>query len=971
MLGEPFLQVKHVRGHSSDPWNDLVDLLAKTERERSFYLPRPPTLDMRIWSKVLPSLWMVFRQDAGLPVLKLDGFDAPAPQLPVPIAESLTEASKPTSLVAVDIDLSLGTVNVLSLSAGPHGHGGRVDYLRRQFCDPHINIIGLQETRTATGFTSAAQVLRIASGAERGHFGVEMWVNLNQPYGYLHGKPLLFHRRHFVVLHADPRVLLVRVQAPHLNFLCLVLHAPQSGLSLSDRARWWEELRNVLDLHRADETGDLFVLADANAAAGSRDEVVVGPLDDEPTANTGLLRDFLDLYGLCLPSTFSTHQGPSSTWTSPNGILECRIDHVMIPQARNSHCKFSSVVDQFDVGHARPDHSLVAVQLQWRQTHCRSTGSHVPGLRFERDSIHRDSIRTDLAAYVVEPWDTNIETQVDAFNGHITQALTHAHPRRKQGPKKPYVDAEIWTLRSSKLAIRAKLRTLRHRLMLESLFAVWNAWKTGHTPPALREENAAYVTTLQCYSFQNLVHLHVVAGQMRHKLRQAKHSLLQARLDDLPAGASAGQILRAVHKFHGPTNPKKIKRRPFPMLRRTDGSLCSTPQELQDRWAEFFCNMEGGFRLSPQDLRAQWIANLQKFQSDHFQLDLCQLPTLCDLERAFARVTTGRAMGMDNIPPELCKVNSKDLARLTFSQLLKMCLHGHEALPHKGGRLTAAFKGKGLTELCESYRSLLVSSQVGKCLHRTIRESQSTLYEAYMQAQQVGGRKHIPVSLGMHHLRTFLRYQKNMGRSCGVIFLDLKEAFYRVLRPLALHSEWTDSAIADVVRRLRLPETVLGDLHAHLKDPCALEAAGLPRHLRNCITAIHTDTWFVVDGQHSDVCKTTAGSRPGDCFADTVFGYLWSRLLRALEEQCTQLQLLEVFPDIGVVNPFTGASDEGNPEVCHSFLGPCWMDDLAIPVAGNSAQEPERPRSFWLFVVLALVYCDRSFMERMVDVYFQ
>lgn len=33
--------------------------------------------------------------------------------------------------------------------------------------------------------------------------------------------------------------------------------------------------------------------------------------------------------------------------------------------------------------------------------------------------------------------------------------------------------------------------------------------------------------------------------------------------------------------------------------------------------------------------------------------------------------------------------------------------------------------------------------------------------------------------------------------------------------------------------------------------------------LQQCITAIHTDTWFVVEGQESDVCRTTAGSRPG------------------------------------------------------------------------------------------------------------
>ena len=46
------LAVTHVKGHSSDPWNDLVDILAKQERAKSFYHPRQ-ALDMRIWKKLI------------------------------------------------------------------------------------------------------------------------------------------------------------------------------------------------------------------------------------------------------------------------------------------------------------------------------------------------------------------------------------------------------------------------------------------------------------------------------------------------------------------------------------------------------------------------------------------------------------------------------------------------------------------------------------------------------------------------------------------------------------------------------------------------------------------------------------------------------------------------------------------------------------------------------------------------------
>ena len=120
----------------------------------------------------------------------------------------------------------------------------------------------------------------------------------------------------------------------------------------------------------------------------------------------------------------------------------------------------------------------------------------------------------------------------------------------------------------------------------------------------------------------------------------------------------------------------------------------------------------------------------------------------------------------------------------------------------------------------------------------------------------------------------------------------------------------------------------------HLQDPCALEQAGLPPFLRNCITAIHTDTWFVVDGQTTDCCRTTAGSRPGDCFADTVFGFLWARVLRSLEEQFVALDLLEHFSVPETFDPFLPTASFDSAD--RPFLGPCWMDDLAIPVAATT-----------------------------------
>ena len=203
-----------------------------------------------------------------------------------------------------------------------------------------------------------------------------------------------------------------------------------------------------------------------------------------------------------------------------------------------------------------------------------------------------------------------------------------------------------------------------------------------------------------------------------------------------------------------------------------------------------------------------------------------------------------------------------------------------------------------------------------------------------MQAQQIGGRRRVPVNLGLHHLRSFMRLQKRRGFSSGILFLDLKEAFYRVLRPLALDCPWTDDEIGSLASRLGLAPGILQELHAHLSEPCAVERAGLPHHVRNYLTALHCDTWFTMKGQQ-DFCRTSVGSRPGDCFADTIFGYLWAKVLKQIEDQLAELDVLDS------INPASGCalfqatpSDEQSSP--YSYLGPCWMDDLAVCLSGST-----------------------------------
>ena len=161
----------------------------------------------------------------------------------------------------------------------------------------------------------------------------------------------------------------------------------------------------------------------------------------------------------------------------------------------------------------------------------------------------------------------------------------------------------------------------------------------------------------------------------------------------------------------------------------------------------------------------------------------------------------------------------------------------------------------------------------------------------------------------------------------AMLYLDLTEAFYRIMRPLVVGGEIEDELIIYVGARLGLSEDLLGELHRHLAEPSAVERAQLPQHLQHTLRALHQDTHFHVKGQ-ADRWRTRLGSRPGDCFADVIFSYLWCRILTTLQDQLCALGIAETFPKHhGLV--LDAAQHAEQADTC-SFLGPTWMDDTCV-----------------------------------------
>ena len=293
------LEMHHVRAHTGDPYNEFVDCIAKREASCSYNLPRLK-IDMQDWMPRIPHLWLRFSGFYGLPAWH-EGLHVPAPALPA-TALSWTDRVSSRSSVPVTCQLSLATTNVLSLSEGPEGYGGKLKFLLCDQVQAHgLNVIGIQEGRNEEAFSTSHGMFRVCAGHCEGHYGVELWVNMQQPIAHDPEKrPHFLQPSHFQVTYKDPQRLIVRCNSDMLSCWFFVAQAPHSGHEAQHRSSWWSHTDELI--HRYRDGAPWVWLIDANAAPGKADNVVVFADGMTTSVNTEHFRNSLVTHELCLPS---------------------------------------------------------------------------------------------------------------------------------------------------------------------------------------------------------------------------------------------------------------------------------------------------------------------------------------------------------------------------------------------------------------------------------------------------------------------------------------------------------------------------------------------------------------------------------------------------------------------------------------------------------------------------------------------
>ena len=100
---------------------------------------------------------------------------------------------------------------------------------------------------------------------------------------------------------------------------------------------------------------------------------------------------------------------------------------------------------------------------------------------------------------------------------------------------------------------------------------------------------------------------------------------------------------------------------------------------------------------------------------------IADLPSIHELEDVLRMAPRRKAKGLDGIPGEMLSAAVPEMGQALYPLVLKSVVKLCQPVQWRGGVLQEAWKQSGSAAEPGNYRSLFISSQIGKCYHRLLR----------------------------------------------------------------------------------------------------------------------------------------------------------------------------------------------------------------------------------------------------------
>lgn len=462
--------------------------------------------------------------------------------------------------------------------------------------------------------------------------------------------------------------------------------------------------------------------------------------------------------------------------------------------------------------------------------------------------------------------------------------------------------------------------------------ACLTAWKDGTPLVWVQPRERLYGCALAVLHLFLVRDFRVVSKQLKGAIKDDKAVFI----DDVVNNANTchgADLYQALKPLRLGSKSRKMGIPPLPGFS-VDGEQPVDLGKSVDLWMQHCANMEAGVPTAICRLvqRARKGSLSRAAMAGDFALE--EIPTLMDLEGAFRRVKKYKAGGVDDLRSDLCSLAAGPLAMKYHALLQKMACQLAEPFQMKGGVLIHMFKG-GNPRKVEDHRGLLLSSHVGKALRRTVRQSIMQSFvaqssDAYFSIKTGGN-----VSHASHALRAFVSIAAQRNQSSGILFLDIKAAYYRVVRQLLTSSVHEEESIDRLMAFFDLSGAGETSLREAIAERAAEAKGALTHHQELLLQEMMSATWFT-STKRTELYESLAGSRPGDGLADVAFALIFQRIMHIIMGRIKE-ELGISDPDIqGAFDLVGGCTPNYEPP---RLLEVIWADDLALAYRCESAAD--------------------------------
>ena len=921
------LEIAHVKGHAGNGWNELADGVAKSAAKGGSPFAEPPRDACRALLDTNLD-WVGFEMAAGrtgaidVANRALQWSEEPCPHYPVSAEQLIpTECrlNKDDTGEPVRFRTRVCTFNVQGLR-------GNYRYMEEQFDAAGFQIVMLQETKTPGGQCHSGRYYRLASEAER-HWGTAIWVSKTHGMVDLDGSPIRPNEADFTTLCSEPRLLVVVVKIGSAKVGLIAGHCPHAART-EERDAFLRTLGERLAQLKPAQI--LLCGVDLNGRLPAGCMHVSGSLEFHDPDTTGeMAAQIMQDNGLWAPSTYEDiHVGESATYCHPNGS-ESRIDYVFVGGRATVAGARSWVAREIDNGSPNDDHRAVSVELQG-ELQCGRPRPHLLRRRYDLDKLNTEEGRAIIVnacrTFQQPGWLMHPDEHCWRVELHLEAALLEHFPRVDQRSRASYIPDIVWELRQKKCQLRWRTRR-RRGLWKEAIRVAFSQWKHSGAEPWrewLRKQGLLYDL---CAAAVKLT-----TQRIRRIIAEAKDRFLRSLTTGGPQDVAS--ILQRAKKAGVGAKGRQFVQRELPKLIDPATGLCTASAQDRDHvWLEYFGEQEAGNILSTQQFIQETGASRDEVRDDW---DWKFLPSVVEIESVLRTTAKGKSAGLDGIPSDVLRASPSDFANMIQPLYIKALVRGRQPIQWRGGVLFEAYKGAGPQCDTASHRSLYISSFVGKTLHRVMRTKVREHIDNFLHPLHCGSRPGMPVLFPSLFIIEHLRRCAQRGLSTAVIYVDTKAAYYRLVRQLATGDLRVDRCVEELFHRFGLDGEDVAELRDLILEGGMLQLAEIADPIRAAVRDFHRDSWFTsrfTDG--TAVCRSTAGSRPGASWADTIFAVIYARILYRVHEAMEGEDLnfsLPWDPESGVF-----ASDPADQP--QAAFDTTWADDSAYAL---QAEHPEQ-----------------------------